>query len=297
MSQLHLHRAEALDDDDHRVWLCREDLGPLGSFKWRGADAHCRRLAEQGEQGVVAASTGNFAAAVAWAAGRHGLTAHVAVPERASAAKLERLDALGALVHRAGATLSDAATAAQKLARELGLPYFEDGGSAWQLEGTATLGAELADAGGSGAVVVPVACGALAAGVAMGLRETGAQTPVVGVQVRACSRLAARWHGRPDPPSRPAETIADGLADDRIVEPAFGACRRLLADVLVVDEDDVRNAMRALHRVMGTLPEGAGSTALAGLRRFPSDVPAGDVVVVVSGANVAADLAADVLDS
>jgi threonine dehydratase len=282
-------REPQLDGPDHRLWLVREDRGPLGSFKWRGADSHCAALAAAGEDGVVAASTGNFAAAVAWAAQRHGLTADVVVPVTVSPAKYARLVELGANVHRVGADLGEAAAAAREIARASGRPYFEDGGSETQLAGVATLGAGLAGHGFS-AVVSPVACGALAAGIADGLGRAGARTVVIGVQVRACSRLAARFHDHPEPPSRPGETIADGLADDRLVEPAFAMCLRLLRDVLVVDEDDVRSAMRLLASVAGAMPEGAGAAALAGFRRFSERIPEGDVAIIVSGANVADDL-------
>jgi len=287
-----LERAPALDRADRRVWLVREDLGPLGSFQWRGAAGHCAALAAAGAQGVVAASTGNFAAAVAWAAQRHGLGARVVVPEGISAAKHARLVLLGADVQRAGADLGEAVAVARRVAEERGWPYFEDGGSEAQLNGIATLGEALAERG-LAAVLAPVACGALAAGIALGAARRG-DTAVVGVQVRACSRLAARFHGRPDPPSRPGETIADGLADDRLVEPAFGLCLSLLRDVLVVDETELRSSMRLLDRVVGTMPEGAGAAALAGFLGEPLSVPAGDVAVVVSGANLSAELRADV---
>jgi threonine dehydratase len=217
----------------------------------------------------------------------------VVVPVNVSPAKYARLVELGADVRRIGADLGEAAAAAREIARASGRAYFEDGGSEAQLAGVATLGPDLAGHGFS-AVVVPVACGALAAGIADGIRRAGSSATVIGVQVSACSRLAARFHGRPEPPSRPAETIADGLADDRLVEPSYGLCLRLLRDVLVVDEDDVRSAMRLLASVTGTMPEGAGAAALAGLRRFPDRVPAGDVALVVSGANLADDVRAAV---
>lgn len=291
-----LQRAAALDDDDHAIWLQREDLGPLGAFKWRGAQAHCAELAARGEDGVVAASTGNFAAAVAWAAQGQGLRAHVVVPESTSPAKLERLRQLGVMVHEHGATLHEAVDAARAIAKHEGLPYFEDGGSRAQLDGIGGLASELA-AQQPAVVVAPVACGALAAGLALGLRRAGSDAAVVGVQARACSRFAARWHGTPAPPSRPAETIADGLADDRIVEPAFKVCHDLLADVVVVDEENLRSAIRELYLRAGVLAEAAGAAALAGLRTHPSAIPQGKTVLVVSGGNIADELAEEILGS
>lgn len=290
----HLQRVPTLDADGRETWLQREDLGPLASFKWRGAIAHCAELAASCASGVVAASTGNFAAAVAWAARQHDLTAHVAVPETASEPKLERLRDLGAEVHLSGTTLGEAVDAARAIAEREALPYFEDGGSEAQLRGIEPLGRELAAARPT-AVLVPIACGALAGGIARGLASAGSDAAVIGVQIRACSRLAARWHGYPDPPSEPTRTIADGLADDRIVEPAFGTCRTLLTNVLVVEEKDLWAAIGELHATAGVLAEGAGAAALAGLRTGGEAVPAGKVVLLVSGGNIAAELAAEVL--
>jgi threonine dehydratase len=290
----HLERAQDLDTDTHAVWLQREDLGPLGAFKWRGAQAHCASLVANGERGVVAASTGNFAAAVALAASDHELEAHVVVPRSVSAAKLARIRSHGATVHLAGLDLHDAVTAARALASDNGLHYFEDGGSEAQLRGVSALGRELATSDAA-SVVVPLACGALAAGVAQGLRQAGSTAAVVGVQVRPCSRFAARWHGHAEPEFRPQDTIADGLADDRIVDPAFAVCKAMLADVLVVEEAAIRAAVRELHVRSNVLAEGAGAAALAGVRAHPGAVPAGKTVLIVSGANIDVSLARELV--
>jgi threonine dehydratase len=289
-----LQRAEALDSAVHEVWLRREDLGPLRTFKWRGALAQCEQLQREGAAGVVAASTGNFAAAVVWAAAMCGIAAKVVVPESTSSAKLDTLDALGADVVLQGESLMDSAALAEQLADGEGLFYFEDGGSAAQIDGINQIGVELAEAQPD-AVIVPVACGALAAGIAGGLRSAGSEAAVIGAQARACSRLAARFHGRPDPPSRPSETIADGLADDRIVDPAYARCVELLSDVVVVEETDIRAAIRAIHSDVGVLVEGAAATPLAALVNCADRIPHGRVVLTISGANIAPELAAEVL--
>jgi threonine dehydratase len=290
-----LQRAEAFDSANHEVWLRREDLGPLRTFKWRGALAQCEQLQREGAAGVVAASTGNFAAAVVWAASKCGIAAKVVVPESTSSAKLETLEGLGADVVREGESLMDCVALAERLADRDGFFYFEDGGSAAQIEGISQIGVEIGEEARPDVVIVPVACGALAAGIAGGLRRAGSQAAVIGVQARACSRLAARFHGQVDPPSRPSETIADGLADDRIVDPAYARCRELLSDVVVVDDSDIRAAIRALHGAVRILVEGAGAAPLAALVTHADQIPPGRVVLTISGANIAPDLAAEVL--
>ena len=100
--------------------LKREDGHELGAFKWRGALPVVAQYRDQGHVSVVTASTGNHGAATAWAAARHGMTAVVFVPERASAAKLELLRGLGADLVVGGADLDDVSNL---LATARSLPY------------------------------------------------------------------------------------------------------------------------------------------------------------------------------
>jgi threonine dehydratase len=276
------------------VLLKREDTGPNGAFKWRGALCACRALRDAGASGVVTSSTGNHGAATAWACGRLGMTAHVVVPEDASERKCALIVAHGARLHRSGATLDDAAAHARELAGELGLPFLEDGASAAQLAGTGTIGTELLDAK-AGVVVVPLACGALAGGMARELKAGAAPPWIVGVQSSSFPRLGALWHGDEDPGVSAAESFAGGLADSRIVEPAFSACRAYLDDVVAVDDEALREAIRTLHAATGILVEGAGAAPVAALLRRADHVPAGRTVLVLSGANLDEDEAAEIL--
>ena len=218
----------------------REDLGPNRTFKWRGALCACRFFQEGGGTAVVTASTGNHGAAVAWAAQRLGLEAHVFVPRDAVEDKCGIIEGYGARLHRVGVDLHAAAEQAEALAGREGVPYFEDGGVAAQLEGTATVGHELLGIEGVGALFIPVACGALAAGIGTVLRQqlgTGAPR-LIGVQVRAFSRLTARFRGEEYFPTG-EPTIADGLADDRLIEPALSACLSHLDEMIVVEEEEI----------------------------------------------------------
>ena len=128
-----------------RVLLKREDLHELGAFKWRGALPALERYRAEGADAVVTASTGNHGAATAWAAERTGVRAIVYVPERASAAKLDLLERLGAELRQAGADVDEAKDAARAHARRDGLPFFEDGAEPAQFEGYAAIGRELVE--------------------------------------------------------------------------------------------------------------------------------------------------------
>jgi threonine dehydratase len=277
-----------------QILVKREDLGPTGTFKWRGALTACDAYRAAGVTELVTASTGNHGAAVAWAAARLGLTAHVVVPREAAASKCDIVAAHGARLHRVGDDLDDSGAFAVELANERGIPFFEDGASVAQLDGTATVGVEMADLPPVDAVFIPVACGALAAGVGAGLQHVSPRPWMVGVQSIHFSRLTARFHRRPYA-STGQPTFADGLADDRLIEPALSACIKHLDDMITVDEDQLREAVRALWEVADIRAEGAGAAALAGLLNYNRRAFRGSVALILSGGNLDASAAEELL--
>jgi threonine dehydratase len=279
--------------DGVELWLKREDQGPNRAFKWRGALCACAQYRAEGAAETVTASTGNHGAATAWAATRLGMKAHVVVPEAASETKCEFILAAGGVLHRHGTDLLGAVAFARELAEELGAPYFEDGASDAQLRGTGTIAAELAGRDFD-VVVAPLAVGALAGGIARRFATVEPGVQVVGVQVAGFNRIATLLKTGIDRGARSTATFADGLADNRVVEPAFAACNEHLADVVVVDEDEIKRAVSALFATDGILAEGAGAAALAGLQQR-GRTTRGKVAVIVSGANIDPSLATLIL--
>jgi threonine dehydratase len=274
------------------VLLKREDLGPNGSFKWRGALAALAELKRGGASAVITASTGNHGVAAAWAAERLDMTAHVVVPENAIAVKCDMIQKNGAFLYRRGANVEEAAAHARQLGHERGIPLFEDGTSEAQLAGTATIGYELAAQATLDTVVVPVACGALAGGIGWALKSGSKPPRLIGVQSASFSRMTAMLRGEAYLSTGQA-TIADGLADDRIVEPAYSHCRRYLDDVLTVSDRQLEDAMRELWRSAGVRAEPAAAAPLAGLRIIGQS-PGSAIALVISGRNIAPDVAARV---
>ncbi len=214
------------------------------------------------------------------------MTAHVVVPEDAIAGKCALIEGHGARLHRSGANLDEASARARELAHELDVPYLEDGASEAQLLGTETIGAELADAKPDTAIV-PLGCGALAAGVARGLKSVSQSPPtIVGVQSDAFARFSALFHGRPDPMQPTGTTMADGLAENRIVEPAYSVCREHLDEIVSVSDRELLSAMRELWERFELLVEPAAAAPLAALRGHRNVVVGPRVVLLVSGANL-----------
>ncbi len=279
-----LERAPAGLAGGRDLWLKREDLHPLGAFKWRGALPVLERLRGEGADTVVTASTGNHGAAAAWAAGRLGLAAVVYAPEATSATKLARMRELGADVRLVGADVDEAKAAAVAFAEETGAPLFEDGADPVQYEGYRAIAAELLEQlpSAPAAVVVPVGNGALLCGIALELAEAAPQTRAVAVVADAAPVMAlSHAAGRPVESDR-CGTFADGLAVRVAVPLAVATLAPLVAEYVRVSEREIAAGVGA-YAAAGIRVEGAAGAALAALDHIDAEGP---IVVIVCGANI-----------
>lgn len=268
-----------------RVFLKREDVHELGAFKWRGALPTLARFVRDGAAAVVTASTGNHGVATAWAAARFGLEAIVFVPEGVSQAKFDLLGRMHAAVRPTGPDLDAAKDAGRAWAAENGLPFFEDGAEAAQVEGYGSIADELLAQlpESPGTVVVPVGNGALLAGVGGRLAEQSPATHRVGVVAKDAPVMAASWRaGRPVASDRCA-TFADGLAVRVAIPVAVAALATAAERMVEVSERDLARAVRA-YATAGIRVEGAGAATLAALSQL-ADAPE-PIVLVVSGRNI-----------
>ena len=239
----------------------------------------------------MTASTGNHAAATAWAAEQLGLSATVYVPEGASETKLAKLSAFGAELVVTGADFDEAKEQASAYAERAGLPFFEDGAEPAQLDGYAAIGDEILDQLGEepAAVVVPVGNGALLAGVGRALGARSRETRRIGVVSAGAPVMAWSWHAGRAVECDLCDTIADGLA----VRVAIPVRRRLAAGGGGRHARGLRRA-RSLRAVVafddaGIRAEAAAAAALAALPRIEADGP---IVLVVTGRNIDDELLA-----
>jgi threonine dehydratase len=253
-----------------------------GSFKARGAHLHL--LADDAPAaGVVAASGGNFGAAVAYAARRLGVPATVFVPATSAPAKLERLRSLGATVEVVPGYYDDAREASQVRAEETGARLLHAFDQPPMILGSGTLAAELAAQASVDRVVVAVGGGGLIGGVAAWYRGDVA---VTGVETAGCRTLAAALEAGHPVEVGIAGIGADALGARRAGELGFAAARRWVDRVVVVEDDDVVDAQRRLWSALRLALEPAGAAALAALTTGAIADPDERVAVVLCGANV-----------
>ena len=278
------------------IALKAENLQRTGSFKLRGAIAKISSLGDECAGGVVCGSAGNHAQAVAYAARARGVRCEVFMPEGAPIAKLDAVTDLGATVRLVGAAVDESVEAAHERAHEAGMAFIHPFDDPLVIAGQGGVGLELlTQVPDIARVVVPVGGGGLISGIAVALRAQHPSVEVIGVQVQSCASLPASLSaGRPLAVDS-ALTIADGIAVKRPGELTLALIDRLVDEIVLVDEDEVSEAMVFLLERSKLVVEGAGAVGVAALLggRLP-DPPAGTTVIVLSGGNVGAGLLAEV---
>jgi threonine dehydratase len=282
------------------VALKAECLQRTGSFKLRGALNKVAALGERATGGLVTASAGNHARAVAQAARVRGVGCEVFMPRDAAVSKVAAVERLGARVHLEGASVEEAVGLALERVSQSGSAFVHPFDDLDVIAGQGTLGEELLeDISDLARVIVPVGGGGLASGVGVALRAARPEVQIIGVQARAFSpfaRMLASPHSDPGPEGPAAFTIADGIALKRPGILTLPLVRELLAGIETVSEDEIAAAMVFLADRAKLVAEGAGAVAVAALlsgRVGPGD--SGTTVAIVSGGNVDSGLLAGLL--
>jgi threonine dehydratase len=273
---------------DVPIYLKLENLQRTGAFKLRGATNRIAQLtAEEASRGVIAASAGNHALGVAWAARARGVPATIVMAETASPLKVSLARSLGARVVLRGTDYDEAHDHSVKLAEEEHLTYIHPYDDRFVIAGQGTIGLEILDARPDvRRIIAGVGGGGLLAGIAAAVRGRGSSAEIVGVQPRGSDNLRPSLEkGRVVVGGRPA-TFADGLATRQIGDLPFQILRAAGVRSVVVDDRTIARASFLLLEQAKVLAEGAGATPLAALLEHPELAADGPIVLVVSGGNI-----------
>jgi threonine dehydratase len=281
-----------------RVLLKAENLQLTGSFKARGATNTIRRLPPEAlEAGVVAASAGNHAQAVAFVACRAGARAVLVMPDQAPLAKVAAVRQYGGEVRFVEGGYDEAGTQARRLAEEEGMTLVHAFDQPLVVAGQGTIGLEIArQAPKVRVIVVPLGGGGLAAGVGLAAAAALPEARVVGVQAEACAPYIDSLAARRPVGARSANTICDGIAVKRPGDFTLPLVERYVDEVVTVSDDEVAEAMVLLLERSKLVVEGAGAVGVAALMhgRVPVEGK-GEVCAVLSGGNVDATLLSEAI--
>ena len=279
------------------VYLKCENLQRTGSFKARGAYLRIWRLSDaQRARGVIAASAGNHAQGVAFAAARLGARATVVMPERAPLPKVEATRSYGADVVLHGSTVEDALARAQELAAEHGWIFIHPFEHPDVLAGQGTVGLEIVEqCPDVRTIAVPVGGGGLAAGIAIAAQAAAqAAVRVIGVQVEAVAPFPASLAVGYPVTVPPGLTMADGIAVAGPGELAFAVLAERMQRMVTVSEKSLSRALLLCLERSKQVVEPAGAAGVAALLEHPRAFEP-PVVAVLSGGNIDPLLLAKVL--
>ena len=292
------HSDELSKMTGQQVFLKLDNLQRTGAFKERGALNKILTLTDgEKQRGVIAASAGNHAQAVAYHATARGLRARIVMPLMTPLVKTASTAAYGAEVVLHGANYDEACDEALRLGREDGMTFLHPFDDDHVMEGQGTIGLELLEQiPNLEAVVVPVGGGGLIAGVACAIKESDPHIRVIGVQTeRLPSMLRAASAGAPV--TVPAEaTIADGIAVRRAGERTTPLVQRYVDELVTVDEEEIAKAILVLLEREKTLAEGAGAVALAALLQHKTSLKGQRTAVFVGGGNIDVSLLARIIE-
>jgi len=283
---------------DNDIYIKLENLQRTGSFKIRGAYTKMIHLTEAERAcGVIAASAGNHAQGVAYAARMLGIPCLIVMPTGATLSKVEATRAYGAQVVLEGDNYDEAFAHATSLQKRSGMTFIHAFDDELIITGQGTVGLELLDQlPDVDAIVVPIGGGGLIAGIAIAVKSLRPQTAIYGVEAAgaACFRTSLDNHSLTVLPS--VSTIADGIAVKQPGGLTWEAGRHLIDDVITVEDEEIARAMVVLLERCKVVSEGASAAAVAAVigRRLPFS--GRKVAVVLSGGNVDVSLLSRIIE-
>ena len=293
--QYSFHLSERVGSD---VWLKLENLQRTGAFKVRGAINKIASLsAAERSKGVVAPSSGNFAVGVAYAArALGGVPVNLFMPVNTPASKVDKLAEFGAKVFLVGEQYDDADDASMEFQQEHDLTYTDSFNDPFIIAGQGTVGLEIMEElPDADALLVPIGGGGLVAGVAVAAKAVNPSIKIIGVQVEASpSAYLSLKEGRCYERYEYDPTICEGLAGGFGIMP-FQIAKDLIDEVVLVNEEETREAIFALLEAEHLVVEGSGAVGVAALLFDKVDLKGRKVVAVISGGNIDIDLLFEIL--
>ncbi len=276
---------------NNEILLKREDMQPVFSFKIRGAYNKIAQLsADDRARGVIAASAGNHAQGVAFAARELGLKALIVMGRNTPSIKVDAVAALGARVILHGDSYDDAALHARKLTESGGyvfVPPFDDPDV---IAGQGTVGLEIMNQhhGAPDAIFVPVGGGGLIAGIAAYVKYISPRTRIIGVEAEgsACLTAALAAGRRVRLPFETLDLFADGVSVAQVGKEPFRIARRCVDETITASTDEICAAVKDLFGDTRSIAEPSGALAVAGMKKYCVGISGQKLVAVVSGANV-----------
>jgi threonine dehydratase len=275
-----------------QVWVKFENLQFTAAYKERGA---LNRLSTLNDRtGVVAASAGNHAQALAYHGARLGVPVTIVMPKATPFVKVEHTRAFGAEVILEGDTYDEAEAIAHRLEGDRGLTFVSAFNDVGVIAGQGTVALEmLEDVPDLEILPIPIGGGGLIAGCSVAAKSINPDIRIIGVEAAMYPSFTARMRGMPAHCG--GQTIAEGIAVKAVGELNYAIARPLIEDVLLIEESYFERAVALYCTVEKTVAEGAGAASLAALLAYPERFRGRKVGLILCGGNIDTRLLASVL--
>jgi threonine dehydratase len=279
----------------NQIFLKREDLQPVFSFKLRGAYNKIAHLSESvARRGVICASAGNHAQGVALAARRRGVPAIIVMPQTTPLIKVNAVRDLGGEVVLHGDDYDSAYEHAQSIVRERNLAFVHPFDDPDVIAGQGTIGMEILRQARNevDAIFVPVGGGGLIAGIAVYAKYLHPKIKVIGVEPVDAAAMHDSLRAKKRVVLDRVGIFADGVAVKKVGEETFRLCREHVDEILLVDTDEICAGIQDIFEDTRAIVEGAGALAVAGIKKYCGLHQWKDrrIVAVNSGANMNFDV-------
>lgn len=272
------------------VYYKCENLQKTGSFKMRGA---CNKIAnltdEEKSKGIIASSAGNHAQGVALGAKMNGIDATIVMPSTAPLAKVTATKSYGAKIVLEGLVFDDAYNKAVEIQKETGATFLHAFDDEYVIAGQGTIGLEIFEQldGKVDTILCPIGGGGLIAGIAVAAKALNPDVKIVGVQTANIPSMFESLKEGKVTTAFKGTSLADGIAVKTIGEITFDLVRDLMDDVILIEEDEIAEAVLFLMENQKVVAEGSGAvTTAAILTNKYKPQKDENVVLVISGGNI-----------
>ena len=274
--------------ENNNIFLKREDLQPIFSFKNRGAYNKIVNLSEKKKAlGIIAASAGNHAQGVALACKKLKLKCNIVMPVTAPENKLNAVKRLGAKVTLYGENLAEALIKAAEISKKFKYTFVHPFDDQYTIAGQGTVGREILEDGiDYNAIFVPVGGGGLLAGISAWIRQHNKKIKIIGVEVNDSACLTEALKSNKRVILKKVGLFADGVAVSQVGKNNLDVIKECVDEVVTVNIDEVCAAVKDIFEDTRVLSEPSGAVALAGLKIYSKRMKNKNLLAISSGANI-----------
>jgi threonine dehydratase len=285
-----LHNLPLSRELGFEAYLKLENLQPIGAFKVRGGVYLASTLSEEERaRGIIGASTGNHGQSLAYGANLFGIRCVIAMPEEANPMKVESMRALGAEVEFKGENFEEARLWAEETAQREGMRYVHHINAPELLAGVSTISLEIVeDLPDADVIITPIGGGSAAVGHCRVAKTLRSNVELIGVQAAGAPAVHHSWRERELQPAG-IDTTAEGLATGQAYYIAVKTFIDRMDDMVLVSDDEMRDAVVRLLRSAHIVAEESGAAATAAAVKLRERLAGKKVALVVSGGNLTLD--------